>query len=435
MSPPPSSTRGRSDAHRVVAGSLVYAVLTALRAALGMAIAVVVARTLGQQAFGRWTLLMTWAAFLTMGSDLGTSLWLTRAMAREPAEGPVLAATAAGARLTALLAIGLPATALASRLQGADAATALGAAWVLAVAGALQGSVAAIFRGAEWLRALLTVELLGVGLQATGAWVVLSGPQPRVEPLLWTAALAQCGQLAAGLLWWQPSLVRARASVSLWMRTRRLVTDAWPLAGLGLLAQLQARWTPLVLGAIGGEAAVGLFGAATRITEAVKLIPQAALGALFPVWSAAFALPVAPDVSRSASQGLRRSLPRITAAAAAAVALVLWWIGPSLVVGVFGPGFQRAATPLSWLGVALVPTLVNGITRVELLAAEREPEVVRATIVSLAVQAACSVPLMAAWGAGGAAVSVLLGESLLWLRLRRHATAQGVRATAARATR
>jgi O-antigen/teichoic acid export membrane protein len=420
----------------VVAGSLVYAALTVLRAALGMAIAVVVARTLGQQTFGRWTLLTTWAALLTMGSDLGTSLWLTRAMARDPAQGPALAATAAGARLAVLLTIGLPATALASRVQGADAATALGAAWVLAVAGALQGSVAAIFRGAEWLRALLTVELLGVGLQATGTWVVLSGPQPRVEPLLWTAALAQCGQLAAALLWWRPSLTRVPSSpVSLWVQTRRLVTDAWPLAGLGFLAQLQARWTPLVLGAIGGEAAVGLFGAAARITEAVKLLPQAALGALFPVWSAAYDPARAPDVSGPVSEGWRRSLPRVTAAGAAVVALMLWWVGPSLVARLFGPGFESAATPLLWLGVALVPTLVNGITRVELLAAEREPEVVRATIVSLALQVACSVPLMAAWGAGGAAVSVLLGESLLWLRLRRHATAQGIRAGCTGSTR
>lgn len=423
MNPPSSTTRPRSDASRVVGGALVYTTLTLLRAALSMVIAVVVARALGQQAFGRWTLLTTWAALLTMGSDLGTSLWLTRAMAREPAQGPTLAVTAAGARLSALLVIGLPATALASRLEAGDAATALIAAWVLAVVGALQGSVAAIFRGAEWLRALLTVELLGVGVQAAGTWMVLSWPQPRVEPLLWAATLAQCGQLAAALLWWRPSLkAPCSGSFSLWARTRRLVADAWPLAGLGLLAQVQARWTPLALGAIGGEAAVGLFGAAARITEAVKLMPQAALGALFPIWSAAYAPTLEGDLSRLASAGWRRRLPRVTAVGAAVVALVLWWLGPSLVARLFGLGFEGAAAPLLWLSLALVPTLVNGITRVELLAAEREPEIVRATIVSLALQVACSVPLMVAWGAGGAAIGVLLGESVLGLCLRRHAT-------------
>ncbi len=416
----------RTDMRRLVKGSLAYTALTLVRAALGMAIAVVVARGLGQQAFGRWTLLTTWAALLTMGSDLGTSLWLTRAVSRNPTQGPVLAARAAGARLAALLLIGLPATALASRFEGGATSTALGAAWALAAAGALQGSVAAIFRGAEWLRALLTLELLGVGVQAAGTWWLLSRPEPQVEPLLWTAALAQCGQLSAALLWWRPSLDRVASSPSsLWAGTRRLIADAWPLAGLGLLTQIQARWTPLLLGAIGGEVSVGAYGADARVIEAVKLIPQAALGALFPVWSAAYASALVPNSTPSAAPVGRRSLPRLAGGGAAMVALTLWWLGPSLVARLFGPGFESAATPLWWLGISLVPTLVNGVTRVELLASEREPAVVRATMVSLALQVGCSVPLMIAWGAGGAAASVLLGESLLWFCLRRRATVHG----------
>src|SRR5262245_45233356 len=56
----------------------------AIRAALGFAIAILIARQLGAADFGRWTLCMTVASTLTAVLDLGFGVLLTRDAARSP---------------------------------------------------------------------------------------------------------------------------------------------------------------------------------------------------------------------------------------------------------------------------------------------------------------------------------------------------------------
>src|SRR3954447_2931252 len=57
----------------------------AIRAAIGFATAVLMARELGAADFGRWTLCMTIASTLTAVLDLGFGVLLTRDAARAPA--------------------------------------------------------------------------------------------------------------------------------------------------------------------------------------------------------------------------------------------------------------------------------------------------------------------------------------------------------------
>ena len=93
--------------------------------------------------------------------------------------------------------------------------------------------------------------------------------------------------------------------------------------------------------------------------------------------------------------------------------------GP-LVRVTFGNDFAPATRSLVWLSLALIPTLTNGGRKVRLYAIGREDVVLRMTAISAGLQLATSLPLITAFGAQGAAASLLIGEAAVWIPLRRH---------------
>src|SRR5262249_57127212 len=64
-----------------------------------------------------------------------------------------------------------------------------------------------------------------------------------------------------------------------------LLRRALPFAAAGLVANLQQRVAPLLLGAMASPVELGWFGAASRIGRAARLAPQAILGGALPVLS------------------------------------------------------------------------------------------------------------------------------------------------------
>jgi O-antigen/teichoic acid export membrane protein len=83
----------------------------------------------------------------------------------------------------------------------------------------------------------------------------------------------------------------------------------------------------------------------------------------------------------------------------------------------YGPTFINAAPALVWVGVGLVPSLVNSGRKVALIAAGGEAMVLRWSAVALAVQAITTVALIPPLGAVGAAVSIAVSEAAIVLPL------------------
>src|SRR5262245_36797565 len=77
-----------------------------LRGAIGLATSVIIARGLGRDEFGRWTLYATWASALTVMFDLGFGLLLMREAARGGRVGAMV-----GGAVAARLAFFAPAAA------------------------------------------------------------------------------------------------------------------------------------------------------------------------------------------------------------------------------------------------------------------------------------------------------------------------------------
>lgn len=418
---------------RLAEGSVFYAAITALRACMAIGLTIVLARILGREGFGHWALLVAWASALTLFSDLGTGLWVTREAAQSPTSAALVVSSAVRLRLVALMAVGVPVTWLAMSIAGATETSAWMVAWCVALAGAAQGCFAAALRGSESLRALLVAEVVGVLTQAIGIGALVVLATPSATAVLVVAALAQAVQALMNWHHWRALRRDDSTRDDVDLDTRRhwapglmnALKASWPFAGLGLLAQLQLRWTPLALGTLGGVGELGLFGSAARVTDGLRLLPQGALGALFPVWASESA---AGDVLSADAARARRRLLRWTTAAALVVSGAVIALAPAIVRLLFGPTFDDAVPPLRWLTLALSPGIASAVLRAQLLAEGRERAVAAATSGAVGLQMLSSLPLIGTLGATGAAISVLLGELATLWRLR---TLASTRSTAA----
>ena len=148
------------------------------------------------------------------------------------------------------------------------------------------------------------------------------------------------------------------------MRAReaaRLLAEGWPLLLSGMAIMLYMRIDVLMLEARGGLEAVGIYGAATRISEAWYFVPTAVAAAMAPSIAAAHERDPVGYLAK-----VRRLLGMLAAVAlAAAVALSLLSVP---IIGVlFGPEFAASAPVLAvhaWAGVFVALGVGQGVWNV-----------------------------------------------------------------------
>ncbi len=393
---------------------LTFASSDVIRGAIRLVTSLAIARAIGRDGFGQWTLSVAWASMLTVLFDLGFGVLVTREAARDPRESASLAARALMVRLTLFTPVAAWCVLARPSLFGASAAAPAIAA--LAAAGIAYGSVAPVFRTTpRRLVAIVTMETLAAALQCAAA-VMLLGRGAGPIDLLWLAA----GVLAAQ--WTVASVVIASQGGGVAARVRAsqsvdLLRRALPFAASGLVANAQGRVGPIVLGWLGGPADVAAYGVATRIESVARRISSAAFGAALPVFSSSqrrandpATVAPRPDVKASFDRAVG------VFASASAVAIVVF--ASPLVRLLYGASFSSAVVPLMWAGAALVPSLVNTSRKVYLNATGGERTVLAWSAVALALQAVTALLLVPHDGAAGAAIAVGVGEVAIWAPLR-----------------
>jgi O-antigen/teichoic acid export membrane protein len=397
----------------------------AIRAAIGFATAILMARELGAADFGRWTLCMTIASTLTALLDLGFGVLLTRDAARSrnarsaspafPRDSPTIGVEVSNA-LLARLGLLAPVAAVVILVTAPAGSGGLGrgisTAVLLAAVGVAYGCLSAALRGwPEWLVPVLAVETAAAIVQLAGTgWI--AGRGGNFVALLWLATAVQAAQFVAATILWMRSRDRHDAMVvPTPADAAALVGRSIPFALSGLIANAHVRLAPLALGAFGGVEQLALYGAAQRFTTLAKMLPQSAFAGALPVLSR--------EVQAGSAERVRASFERAIAAFAVAAAVALALLAPYLVRFVYGRSFTGAATVLAWLGIGLVPLLTNNARQLYLYAAGHERTATFWSAVALAAQAAGCALLIPAFGAAGAAIAVGIGEAVVWWPLRR----------------
>ena len=419
--------------HRIARSSAAFLGSSFARAALGFLLALVVGRGLGAERFGQWVLCTAWASLLTVAADLGFGVLLTRDGARANAPVEHLVAGALAARL----ALVVPLSALLYAGAGwiatdTGSIAGLRVAALLGIVSAAYGCFSAVLISQpRWLPIVLGLETAWLAVQVAASSLIVwaggagapgkagmvagwvDGAGGVVVALLVLAAVVQLAQIATALVLWRRVFAERPIADQPREALASLLRRALPFAGAGIVANLDLRVAPLLLGALSTSSAVGLYAAASRFGRFAALAPQAVFGGALPVLSHEF------ERDRQATSRVFHKLDLGLLGFGALTAAVYIALAPLLLRLAYGPAFAAAAPALMWIGVGLIPALSNSGRKIALYAAGGESAVVRWSAVALIVQAVAAAMLIPMLGSTGAALGVFIGEAAIWLPLRR----------------
>lgn len=381
--------------------------LQAMSLALTVIQALVLARLLGAGAYGLFSAATSASAILAVVAVAGLDQYAVREAARLHDGGEA-------AHLAAFLRFGLLWTLLASAVTGA----------ALIGAAILSGSADGAFLLAGVATVPIALLLLLAGqLQGLGAVVVAQVPAALVRPgamigVLATAWLAgwrldAAGAVAAFLAANVVALCLAAVALG---RTGALLAEpaasrpvrAWlggtaPFLGAALVGILAAQANTLLLAALDGAEAAGLFQPVLRIAPIVAL-PLTAL-----------ALPYAPRIVALRRPGAEAELRRITHKVAAAgfvgagaVAAAVLAFAPE-VLGLFGAAFETAVPALWWVVLAQLLFVAMGPAGVLLAMLGAQRDALAGLAIGLIVNVVAGALLIPGRGVEGAAIAFAAG--------------------------
>jgi O-antigen/teichoic acid export membrane protein len=186
-----------------------------------------------------------------------------------------------------------------------------------------------------------------------------------------------------------------------------------PFAASGIVANLQTRVAPLMLGYLSTPSELGFFAAASRFGSVARLAPQAVFAGALPVLSHEHAR------DRASAERVFHVFDAVLLGASVAVAVGCALFAAPVLRLVYGASFGLAAPALVWVGIGLIPVLSNSGRKVFLYASGGEASVVRWSTIGLIAQAGFGAALMPAFGSVGAAASLAMAEAIIWWPLRR----------------
>ena len=272
---------------RVVANMFAKGTAFAVEKGAQLAMVVIAGRLLGAEVFGRFAFASSLAVVLAFATDLGLTIWTTRALARNPeTSGPVLGTglrLRLGASLPVMLAFGGVALVVDDRAL-AVAVLALG---VAALARGLCDHARAVFRAHERLgdegKLNTAIALLGMGGGVAG---LLAGAGGMAALALGILAGTLAGALYGFLLLGRN--YGRWAGPADWTLARRMLREAAPFYLAGACTLIYARADVLLLRPLSSDVEVGAYRVAGQIVDVVKQLPVLLMTATFPQLARAF---------------------------------------------------------------------------------------------------------------------------------------------------
>lgn len=377
---------------------------------LGVAVgsAALLTRYLGVRAYGTFSLLgvlLTLPVTVLNGSldtltvrrlsadDRGGARFLSNVL------GLKLAATGAFAAAAIAVTIVAPAP-IALRL-------AVGIFGIAVVASGVQGTLLAVEQTRLDFRLPVVVDIGGRIVTLAGVALVVLSPHPG-DPLARVALVVAVGA-AATLLWLAVTVVARRGRITVRPAADRrswaeLGRNGVPLALISLLGLVNYRLDVVLLGALAGTHALGLYAIATRFMDAVLPLAAFFVAAAFPVLSA--------TASHAAAQreGRARRAAEFLALASIPIMVGGCVFAPQLVHVVAGHAYAGAVTPLRLLLLSLPLSYLSTFLLYLLIAADRQRQVVPLMVASIALNIVLNVALVPFYSYDGPAIATLTTE-------------------------
>lgn len=385
---------------------------------------VVLARVLGPAQFGIYGLVTTVAALAMTVSLLGTPQLAVRELSIRSGQSDwigIRALLRSFGATTALAALALSIGAVAvgyfltRRGDNEFLYIALGA--LLAPLLMVTALVAAALRGlGEMIRGQF-MDIFGrptLAFLATSA-LVLSGIALTAIGALWIQVAAALLAAAISLVWIRNAVPKAAASIPL-VRRATWLGAAVPLGAVDILRQLDGAYGVILIGWIASDTELGLF----RVAIACVIIVSMPVTILHII----LAPTVAQLYNLRQTDELQRVLSWTSAALVAMVvpiAIASYFIGRPAIELVFGRAYVDSWMPLFLLCLAQLVFAFFGMGPILLAMCEGERELIKIYVVSVGLGLIAAAPLIAIFGAAGAAVAQIVSLGAIGLLSRRHA--------------
>lgn len=390
-----SSTVPRADRHRLFANFTWFFADRAGRMAVNVLVSVLVARHLGPAEFG----LLNFATALTGIAVVMAGLGLESVLLRDLIRGNTPAAWKAAwqLRMTAALAAYVVPV-IVSIVSRPDSPRV----WaVVAMVGA-----GLLFAPADlvdvWFQAKGRVRPPAFARQcvlwvAVGWRLILIARGAALEAFALAMALESAGVAGALRLTIKRETLPVGTPADVAVERRRLLREGWPLMASGVLVTLTMQVDRLMLGQMRGDAELGIYGAAVRITEIFHLLPVAVGVA---------AMPRLTSLHQAAPLqywSLARRLVGTLALAGLAVGGVLAWVGPRLLTAIFGTQYEPAAEIIVVHVWSLVFVFIVSARSRLLVIEAGTASVLAMSLLTASVNVVGNAMLIPSWGGRGAA--------------------------------
>jgi PST family polysaccharide transporter len=391
-----------------------------LRMLIGLFVGIWVARYLGPAAFGELSYALALVGMFGVIASLGIDGNIVRDLVREPDKQNEILGTAFRLKIVGAIVSAVACVATVYFLRPQHPQTML---------------IVAILSGGMLLLAL---EIVSVWFQAqvqskytvyakNVAYVL--GAVIRVELILHEApliAFAWAGLVESVLIglglvvvYYRQHRCLPTAWTASWRRARIMLHEGWPLLFSAVSSMLYLRLDMIMLGEMSGDHAVGIYGAATRLSEVWYFLPMAIVSSL------------QPSLVRAREQGQLQyfkrllQLYRLMAALSVLVSLAVTIIAAPLVELLYGAQYREAGAVLTlhvWASVAVF----LGVASSQYLVIENLQKLsFYRTTIGLGCNTILNLVLIPHFGAIGAAVATLVSYCVATFSLVFFVSARG----------
>lgn len=385
-----------SSPHSVVFNTVIAASGRFLTTALGLMAIFLITRSLGLEKFGLYTLILAFGSILSVATDAGLYLTLTRKIAAHPAVEQAYLTTAAWLRLLFFVSI-------------------FGLGWLLTVFVPALNILPTLFAMAAlgFFLQLLSQLLLGFFQKYGTVWRATTGDiVGRVLQIIVLVLLAKHYQLFAAILaftvgaaatftthYFLAPVRRLFTGRLYWSIARAMLLATWPLGLMLLTNVIYFRLDTLILSFFHTNEVVGRYGLAYRIIES---------GLFFPAMFGGLLLPRLAAAKQQASAWLAEGIHLLSLVAGLALLLLISFAPP--LTRLFGEEYLASAPLLQILSLAFVAMLFGNLFGYTLVALRQGRALLKLYIGLVILNSTLNVLFIPRYGAAAAAWTTVLTE-------------------------
>ena len=381
----------------------------ALRMGVGLFVGVWVARYLGPDQFGQLSYATAFVALFGPIATMGLPGILVRDLVREPDHAPELLGTSVALQVVgSLLALVLAILCIGLLRPGDDFMKAL-----VAIIG-----LGLLFKAVDpiryWFESRVESKYVvwvdnGVFLVAAGIRIILILSGAPMIAFVWLLLVeAALATLALVVFYRKAGTSKGRWRIRL-DRTRKLLRDGWPLMFSGIAVIVYMKIDQIMLGQMLNDEAVGVYSAATRISEVFYFLPIVISASVFP------AIIRAKGESESLYMERLQHLYSILAFISLIVALPLSLTSGWLTSSLFGPVYGTAGPVLAIHAWALIFVALGVASSQWLLAENWQMLSLQRTLFGAVVNIMLNAVLIPHYGPVGAAYATVISYAVAGL--------------------